>query len=205
MNARSLFKLVAYIINWIKISVFAFPFSMALIALKMTEVTTVLDENGVVVDRKFNVEWILKYGYDFFTVDYNWAIVIALGFGLILNTWHALSFEDLNASDLKQYLKVRQRYVITGSENWSQKDVNQYVSELVKSNKYWTRVKLDQKDIWLNVKNKFGFRDVVNLQSSPNGFIVESKPKYKIDFVDMARNLENTQFLSKYLKEANRS
>ena len=65
MNARSLFKLVIYIINWLKITIIAFPLSFALISLKQGK---------------------LKYGYDFFDVDYNWAIVIAIGIGLVLNT-----------------------------------------------------------------------------------------------------------------------
>ncbi len=180
MTARSLFKLVIYIVNWLKISLIAFPVSFALISLKQGK---------------------LKYGYDFFDVDYNWAIVIAIGIGLVLNTWHAISFEELKATDLRQYLKVRQRYVITGTEKWSQDDVNSRMNALVEQERGWQVLKREARGSWVQIKNKYGFMDVVHLQANKDGVVIESRPKYLIDFVDMARNLSNVQYISKQLKQ----
>jgi hypothetical protein len=181
MNARSLFKLVIYIINWLKISIIAFPVSFALISLKQGK---------------------LKYGYDFFDVDYNWAIVIAIGIGLVLNTWHAISFEELKATDLKQYLKVRQRYLITDSDELTEDDVRNRITAMASDKRGWTMLSREAHGIWLQIKNKYGFMDVVNLQVGNDGVVIESRPKYLVDFVDMARNLGNVQYISKHLKQS---
>lgn len=180
MNSRSLFKLVVYLLNWIKITVFAFPVAAAITSLKQGK---------------------LKYGYDFFEVNHNWSIMIAIAISLTLNTWHAMSFEELKNYDLKQYLKVKQRYKIVGSEGWTIDNLQKALEGLTVSNRYWKALKRSKPGLWLGVKNKYGFQDVVHLTKTEDGFIVESKPRFLVDFVDMGRNLKNVQFLSKHLKE----
>ncbi|MBO6515260.1 MAG: hypothetical protein JJ975_01745 [Bacteroidia bacterium] len=197
MNARSFFKLFIYLVNWIKVSLIAFPFSLALISLKKPNTATIVDENGNIIQQ--GGQLVLKYGYDFFVIDYNWAIMIALGIGLALNTWHALSFEELGNFDLKQYLKVRQRYRITHSEMLSSEQVEKKLRNLETENPFWKLSSL-KNGFTLYVKNKFGFRDVVQLQPGDGGYIVQSKPRFWLDFIDMGRNLKNVQFISKYLK-----
>ena len=66
----------------------------------------------------------------------------------------------------------------------------------------WTVLSREARGIWLQIKNKYGFMDVVNLQVENDGVVIESRPKYLIDFVDMARNLGNVQYISKHLKQS---
>ena len=180
MNSRSLFKLVVLMLNWLKLSLFAFPVVAALISFK---------------------QGTIKYGYDFLTVDHNWSIIISIGIGMVLNTWHAIRFEEEGLSDLRQYLKMRQRYEVTDTKNWSLASLKPSLEKLVNESKYWKSVKEQNNTLKLVVSNGYGFKDVVTLSDGPNGIVISSRPKSKLAIVDMARNLHNVKVLSKYLKE----
>lgn len=171
-------------VNWIKLTLIAFPVSAALVSMK---------------------EGKLKYGYDFFEVDHNWSIVIAIGIGLTLNTWHTLSFEEIGNFDLKQYLKQRQRYLITGTKGWNAQIVESKVNRFIASQRRWKVKGQDNSYLKLSTKNKYGFEDVVSLTPTDQGIVVESRPRYWFPFVDLGRNLKNVQLISKYLKEEDHS
>jgi hypothetical protein len=180
MNSRSLFKLVIYMINWIKISLIAFPVAAALVAFKQGK---------------------MKYGYDFLTVDHNWSIIIAIGVGIVFNTWHAMSFENVGNVDPKQYLKMRQRFVITNSK-WSREQLAIKVEALLlKHPKRMTMLSKSNESYRFLVRNGYGFNDIVTLSLKDTGVEISSGPKSPLAIVDMARNLKNSKDISKHLKE----
>lgn len=180
MNSRSFFKLIIYMINWIKLSAFSLPVTAALVAMKQGK---------------------MKYGYDFLTVDHNWSIIIAIGFGMVLNTWHAISFEEVGNIDPKQYLKMRQKFVIIDSK-WSLEQLKDKVRPMIESNKRWKLATHDPRHIKIQIKNGWGFTDILTLTPTPNGVEIYSRPQNKFAIVDMGRNLKNVKEVSKYLKES---
>ncbi|MFT5511664.1 MAG: hypothetical protein ACI8SE_000057 [Bacteroidia bacterium] len=180
MNSRSLFKLVIYLINWLKISLIAFPVAAALITFKQGK---------------------MKYGYDFLTVDHNWSIIIAIGVGIVFNTWHAMEFETVGNVDPKQYLKMRQRLTITNSQ-WTTDQLQIKVEALMlKHPKRMSMLTKSNNLYKILVRNGYGFKDIVTLERKDDGVEITSVPKSRIAIVDMARNLKNTKEISKYLKE----
>ncbi len=178
MNSNSWFKLIIYFVNWVKLSLISFPIAAAIITFKQGKV---------------------KYGYDFLTVDHNWSIIIAIGIGLVLNTWHAIAFENEGNLDPKQYLKMRQRFIITNSK-WSL-DVYKTKLKSLLTNKDWTLLSEDPGSIKLLIKSRFGQKDIVTLTPTDSGIEIYSRPKSPIAIVDMARNLSNVKVISKKLKE----
>jgi hypothetical protein len=180
MNSNSFFKLVIYMINWIKISLIALPVSAAIVALKQGK---------------------MKYGYDFLTVDHNWSIVIAIGIGIVFNTWHAMSFENVGNVDPKQYLKMRQKFMITDSK-WSVEQLRIKVEVLLmKHPKKLTLLNSSNNHYKFLVRNGYGFKDILTLDLSEAGVEISSGPKSPIAIVDMARNLKNNKDISKHLKQ----
>jgi len=167
-------------INWIKLTAFSFPVTAALVAMKQGK---------------------MKYGYDFLTVDHNWSIIIAIGFGMVLNTWHAVSFEEIGNIDPKQYLKMRQKFVIIDSK-WTIDQLKEKVGPMVDSNKRWKLESHNQNQLKIKIKNGWGFTDILSLTPTNNGIEIYSKPKSPFAIVDMGRNLKNVKDVSKYLKES---
>ena len=180
MNSRSLFKLVIYLINWVKVSLIALPVAAALITFKQGK---------------------MKYGYDFLTVDHNWSIIIAIGVGIVFNTWHAMEFEKIGNVDPKLYLKMRQRFMIKNS-NWSPDAFSIKIKALMMANpKKMTLLNNTADSCKILVRNGYGFKDIVTLQRKYQGFEISSKPKSRLAVVDMGRNLKNCKEISKHLKE----
>lgn len=180
MNSKSLFKLVIYLVNWIKLSLITLPVSAALVAMKQGK---------------------MKYGYDFLTVNHNWSLVIAIGIGMVLNTWHAMSFEEEKNIDPKQYLKMRQRFMITNSA-WTPEMLRIKVEALLaKHPKRMTLLNSSQDVFKILVRNGYGFKDIVTLERKNEGVEIYSRPKSPIALIDLARNLRNTKEISKHLKE----
>jgi len=180
MNSRSLFKLVIYFINWLKVSLVALPVAAALITFKQGK---------------------MKYGYDFLTVDHNWSIIIAIGIGIIFNTWHAMEFEKIGNVDPKLYLKMRQRFMITNS-NWSAETFHIKLNALLMQHpKKMTLLNKENDSCSILVRNGYGFKDIVKIQRKGDGFEISSKPKSLLAVVDMGRNLKNCKEISKHLKE----
>ena len=180
MNSRSLFKLVIYLINWIKISLMAFPLAAALITFNQGK---------------------MKYGYDFLTVDHNWSLIIAIGIGIVFNTWHAMEFEKIGNVDPKLYLKMRQRFMIKNS-NWSKDTFDIKVKALLMNHpKKMTLIHKTDTECKILVRNGYGFKDIVTVEQKGQGFEISSKPKSRLAVVDMGRNLKNCKEISKHLKE----
>jgi hypothetical protein len=180
MNSNSIFKLVIYCINWIKIVLIALPVSAALITLKQGK---------------------MKYGYDFLTVDHNWSIVIAIAIGIILNTWHAMAFEEIGNVDPKLYLKMRQQFVIKDSD-WSDDKLKIKIEALLLGQpKRLTLIHKDHGQYTFLARSRYGFKDIVTVQKIDGGVKISSRPKNRLAIVDMARNLSNAKDISKHLKE----
>lgn len=180
MNSKSLFKLVIYVINWIKLSLIVLPVSAALVAMKQGK---------------------MKYGYDFLTVDHSWSLVIAVGIGMVLNTWHAMRFEETGNVDPKQYLKMRQRFMIKNSP-WTPEQLRIKIEALLQRHPKRMEVRSQNPNSCeLLVRNGYGFKDIVTLALKENGVEVYSRPKSPIAIIDLARNLNNCLEISKHLKE----
>lgn len=178
MNKRSLFKLIIYVVNWIKLTLIAFPFVAALISMKQGK---------------------LQYGYDFLTVDHNWSIIISIGLGMVLNTWHAISFEEVGNIDPKQYLKMRQRFWLKTTGGLTMEAIRSKMQEFVKGNKRAKVLADTDNQFKLQLKNGYGFKDIIELNAKDGGIEIYSRPKSVLNIVDMARNLKNVKTISSYL------
>ncbi|MFT4522851.1 MAG: hypothetical protein ACI8ZN_001803 [Bacteroidia bacterium] len=179
MNSKSAFKLVAFLIFWGKVIVVFFPISMALVSLKQ---------------GKF------AYGYEFFELNYKSAILFAVAFGIIFSVWNAMSFEELQGVELKQYLKAKQSYLFKNSQELSNSDLHKKLSKLTSDNRRWYKLSaLQGSSISIKVKSRYGARDVVAFEQTNEGWIITSSPKFKLDFIDLGRNFKNITYVSKYL------
>ncbi|MCB9261069.1 MAG: hypothetical protein H6607_01670 [Flavobacteriales bacterium] len=180
MSGKTWFKFVANALNLIKMSALSFPVCWALVSLRDTP---------------------LRYGADssFFVLDYKWALVIAIGIGLVLAAWHGLAFEEATIFDAKQYLKRKQKYTVIGTENWNQEKFSSKVGELG-NQKYWKLISKTDAHYRFETKRNHGLKDIVQVWNTASGVVVESKPKNWFHFVDMARNLKNVEYVSKYLR-----
>lgn len=179
MNSNSWFKLVASFIDWIKSSIIAFPISFAFINVLAYK------------QKKF------QYGYDFFELDHRAAIIIALGLGVVLTAWNAMAFAESGAYEPRQYLKPKQSYRLRNSKGLSVSEIRTRIEEMMTEKPKWKlKVNEGAQSFRIEIRNIIRPRDVATIHRDSDGWIITCRPKWKIYFVDMARNLKNVQYIS---------
>lgn len=183
MNEKSVFKIAVLFITYFKLFVVSLPFSVALVNLKQ---------------GKF------QYGYDFFELNFNTAILVSVAIAIVLGTWNAFEHSDRKDMDEAQFMKANQRYQLVEGQKLSQAEISERLKPFVAGQRRWKwrKGEAGNAPFVLEVKNKVGAKDVVKIEQVADGWIISSKPKYLIDFIDLARNFENVKSISKVLKKA---
>jgi len=180
MNSRSLFKLVTILITWFKVTVLSFPVMLAGVNLKK---------------GKF------QYGYDYFELDYNAAILIAIGVGIIFSVWNAFEHADREDMDEEQFMNAHQKYELINGSDFTTNGMLSALERIVQSNRRWKFLTTSSSEApyKLVVKNFLGAKDVVTIAKQTTGWMIESRPKWRIDFIDLGRNFDNIKWLSREL------
>lgn len=182
MNKKSVFKLLILLFTWIKITVFTLPFSFALINLKQ---------------GKF------QYGYDFFELSFGSAILISFTFGLVFSVWNAFEFSNIGGVSLDQFMKPKQCYNLKNGKELSDEVLRLKLNKITTNQKRWKFLSNPESGaIKLEVKNFLGAKDVISITRVNEQWEIISQPKWKIEFIDFARNLKNIQFITKQISEA---
>lgn len=179
MNKTFLLKFVFALWTWIKLTVILFPFMYLAVSVK---------------------QGTLKYGYDFFEIDYRWALMISIGVALMLVSWTALEFGRLNFNDTLQYLKSRQRHYYHFRRGHSKEEIEQILRTYTGGKR---RHSLHQQgDGWiLRIRNPWLITDVMNLQMVEGALYMDSRPKGWSWMVDMGRNFKHILSLGDYLRD----
>jgi hypothetical protein len=145
----------------------------------------------------------LKYGYDFFEVDYRWALMIAIGVGLAFAAGNAMEFGRLNFQDIKQYMKSKQKHFFHFKDSNSESKVEGNIKSFCENNKRYNLVKSD-KNAWKIIKkNPYPLKDVMTIVLVDGGLAIQSEPKFWKSWVDFGRNYKSIVKLGDYLKKAN--
>ncbi len=180
MNSKSAFKLIVLILTWLKISLISLPFTIALVNLKQ---------------GKF------QYGYDFFELNFNAALLIAIAIGLVFSIWNAFEFEDIKGWEISQYMKTNQRYALKTDGDLTESELSEKLVKITSNNKRWKILQNgnDGKFV-LGVKNFLGARDVITISRKNGEWEMFSRPKWKIEMIDLGRNFKNIEFISSQIK-----
>jgi hypothetical protein len=176
MNSRFAFKLIALMLTFLKLLVVAYPFAFALVNLKQ---------------GKF------KYGYDFFELNYKAAFIIAVGIALVFATWNAFEFAKYKKVGLTQYLKSKQKYAIDLPNGLSVEKAKSKVESWASSNKRVTKMMESPEVLKFSRRSKVFIRDVMTVRFKDQNIEIESRPKFAIWFIDLARNYKNVQWVAK--------
>jgi hypothetical protein len=73
------------------------------------------------------------------------------------------------------------------------------MQEFVKGNKRAKVLADTDNQFKLQLKNGYGFKDIIELNAKDGGIEIYSRPKSVLNIVDMARNLKNVKTISSYL------
>jgi len=179
MNKSFAFKLLIIFWTWIKTAAIFFPFCYLFVSVKQGK---------------------LKYGYDFFEVDYRWALMIAIGIAMAFVVWTAMEFTKLNFNDLKQYLKSKQKHYYRLSSNSGIEEVQSALSQFANSQKRWKFTsQLDQGT--LVKSNPYFIKDRMTIKIIDGALEIESQPVGLAWLLDIGRNYKHILRLGDYLKE----
>lgn len=183
MNRAFVFKLIIIIWSTAKMTLMLFPFFYLAISIKQGK---------------------LKYGYDFFVIDYRWALMISLGIAMALVVWTAMEFANLEFKDLRQYLKSRQKHYYKFRDREGHPETEDALRTFAESKRRWSFREAGQNEWKLIRHNPFFIRDIVRVKAVPGGLEIESAPKGFAWLVDAARNYRHVLALGDYLKEVGR-
>ena len=142
-----------------------------------------------------------QYGYDYFELDYNAAILMAIGVGIIFSVWNAFEHADREDMDQKQFMNAHQKYELVNGADFTKNDMLSGLERIVQSNRRWkfSPTSSSKAPYKLVVKNFLGAKDVVTIAKHGNSWMIESRPKWRIDFIDLGRNFDNIKWISKEL------
>lgn len=179
MNKTFLLKFVVSLWTWIKLTAILFPFTYLAVSIK---------------------QGTLKYGYDFFEIDYRWALMISIGIALMFVSWTALEFGRLNFQDPLQYLKSRQKHYYHFKSSHTSEEINELLSSYAVSKR--RHKLLNTKDGWqLHVRNPWLITDTMKIKIQEGALFMESYPKGWAWMVDMGRNFRHILDLGNYLRD----
>ncbi len=179
MKKSFAFKLLIIIWSWIKTAAILFPICYLLVSVKQGK---------------------LKYGYDFFEVDWRWALMISIGVAMVFVVWTAMEFSRLNFSDLKQYLKSRQKHYYNYQSEADVSEVKSLLESFASANRRWTSSSSIDGFI-LSKKNPYFIKDRLTITWIEGGLEIEAKPIGMTFLPDMGRNFKHILKLGDYLKE----
>ncbi|MBI1305100.1 MAG: hypothetical protein GC181_00640 [Bacteroidetes bacterium] len=184
MNSRTVFKFIVFLLNWLIISLVSVPFTLALIAL---------------ATRNHNT---FQYGYDFIELNNSSALLISVAIGIVFSVWNAMAFSEATGVELKQFMKAWQKYKLKSDHEINSAEMKNKISRFTQANKNWKLRKVQEDGEWkFEVSNRFAPKDVVTVKRNGNEWLVESRPKLWIYFIDMARNFRNIEFITKQLND----
>jgi len=183
MNRSFVFKLIIIIWSIAKMTLALFPFMYLAVSIKQGK---------------------LKYGYDFFEIDYRWALMISLGIAMALVVWTAMEFANLEFKDLRQFMKSRQKHYYTFTEREGHPGTSEALNQFANGRRRWKFKETSDKSWRLVRINPFFIRDQVSIKEVPGGLEIESAPLGFAWLVDAGRNYRHVVAIGDHLKEVGR-
>lgn len=157
-----------------------------------------------------------RYGFTFIKNNFEVALFVSFAIGFMISVYHALKFEVIGESPLRNYLKSTQVVKVKG-----EKGIEMLFSELQKDDHFWFD-KIEQNGdsivgranvfynytygVWFGKWIRRSARitllspDRIKIRKDDDYFVIESRPFSKIWFIDFGRNFANVTEIAKAIK-----